>query len=98
VISPAAGALDLLRLVAGQAGVEEGRVHAGFEQRAHLVVHQRDQRRDHHGHAVAGALAHDGRHLVTQRLAAAGGHEHQGVAAGAQTWVTMPACGPRKAS
>jgi hypothetical protein len=30
---------------------------------------------------LPGALAHDGRHLVTQRLAAARGHEHQGVAA-----------------
>jgi len=48
---------------------------------ADLVVHQRDQGRDHHRHAVAGALARDRRDLVAQRLAAARGHQHQRVAA-----------------
>ncbi len=62
-------------------GIEEGRRHAGLVQRADLVVHQRDQRRDHHRHAVAGLLPHDGRDLVAQRLAAARGHQHQRVAA-----------------
>jgi hypothetical protein len=38
--------------------------------------------RDHHRHALPGALAGDGRHLVAQALAAAGGHQHQRVAAG----------------
>ena len=34
------------------------------------------------GHAVAGAMPRDRRHLVAQALAAAGGHQHQRVAAG----------------
>ena len=69
-------------LLARQRGVEEFRFDAGLVQRADLVVHQGDQRRHHDGDAVAGALARDGRDLVAQRLAAAGGHQHQGVAAG----------------
>ena len=52
-----------------------------FFERADLVVHQRDQRRHHDRHAVPGAVAGDRRHLVTQALAAAGGHQHQRVAA-----------------
>ena len=49
-------------------------------QRADLVVHQRNQRRDNNRHAVAGVLPCNRRDLVTQRLAAAGGHQHQSVA------------------
>ena len=52
-----------------------------FFERADLVVHQRDQRRHHHRHAAPGAVAGDRRHLVAQALAAAGGHQHQRVAA-----------------
>ena len=73
---------DFLRLVIGQRGVQVGRAHTGLVQRAHLVVHERDQRRHHHRHAVALLLAHDGRHLVAQAFAAARGHEHQRIAAG----------------
>ncbi len=47
-----------------------------------LVVHQRDQRRDHDGDAVACALACNGRDLVAQRFAPASGHEHQCIAPG----------------
>ncbi len=54
---------------------------ADFLQRAHLVVHQRDQRADDDCHAVAGALADDRGHLVAEALAAAGGHQHDGAAA-----------------
>ena len=67
---------------AAEAGVQKGGFHAGFVQGAHLVVHQGDQRRDHDGGAVAGLLACDGRDLVAQGLTAAGGHQHQRVAAG----------------
>ena len=74
--------LHRVGLLARQRGIEERGLHAGLVQRADLVVHQRDQRRDHDRHAVAGALARDGRDLVAQRLAAAGGHQHQRVAAG----------------
>ena len=76
-------ALDLARLVAVERGVEERRVHAGLLERADLVVHQRDQRADDQRHAAPGAVARDRRHLVAQALAAAGGHQHQGVAAAA---------------
>ena len=43
-----------------------------------LVAHQRDERRHHDGHAGAA----ERRHLVAERLAAAGRHQHQRVAAG----------------
>ncbi len=57
-------------------------MHAELLERADLVVHQRDQRAHHERHAAAGAVARDRRHLVAQALAAAGGHQHQRVAAG----------------
>ncbi len=59
-------------------GVEIGGAHAGLEQCVDLVLHQRDQRRDDD----AAALAQQRRNLVAERLAAAGRHQHQGVAAG----------------
>ncbi len=73
---------NLRGLFARQGGVQKSGAHARFMQRPHLVVHQRNQRRDHHRQSLACALAGNGRHLVTQRLAAAGGHQHQRVAAG----------------
>ena len=57
--------------------VEERRAHAELQQRRDLVLHQRDQRRDDD----PGAGAHQRRDLVAQRLAAAGRHQHQRVAA-----------------
>ena len=56
-------------------------MHAGFFERTDLVVHQRDQRADHQRDAALGAVPGDRRHLVTQALAAPGGHQHQCVAA-----------------
>ena len=53
------------------------RIGPGALQRRHLVVHQRDQRRDDDGQAIR----EDGRQLVAERLAAAGGHQHQRIAA-----------------
>ena len=73
-------AFNVAGFFARQGGVEEGCVHARLMQRAHLVVHQRDQRRDDDGDAVACALACNGRNLVTQRFAPARGHEHQRIA------------------
>ena len=58
--------------------VEVGGAHAVGDERVDLVVHQRDER----AHDEPGARAHQGRHLVADALAAAGGHEHDGVAAG----------------
>jgi len=69
-------ALDLHCRRTVEAGIEEGRGDAQFLQRRDLVLHQRDQRRHHH----RTALAQQGRNLETQRLAAAGGHQHQRVA------------------
>jgi hypothetical protein len=64
-------------------------------QRAHLVVHQRDQRRHHNGHALSGLLAHDGGHLVAQAFAAPVGISTS-ASPPATTWSTMAAWGPRK--
>ena len=58
-------------------GVEEAGPHTERPQRVHLVLHERDERRDHH--PDAGSVQR--RDLVAQRLAAAGGHEHERVAA-----------------
>ena len=70
--------LDLRGLAGIEAGVEEGRTHAELAQRIDLVLHQRDQRRDHD----AGAVAQQRRQLIAQRFAAAGRHQHQRIAAG----------------
>ncbi len=74
-------ALDVARLTAVQRAVEKRGVHADLFERTDLVLHQRDQRADDQRHTAAGAVARDRRHLVGQALAAAGGHQHQGVAA-----------------
>jgi hypothetical protein len=57
--------------------VEAGGCDAVGAQRVDLVFHQRDERRDHD----RGAGAVQRGHLVAQRLAAAGGHEHERAAA-----------------
>ncbi len=64
-------------LFRGQRGVQRGGRHPQFVERGDLVVHQRDQWRNHHRQA----RAQQPRHLETQRLAAAGGHQNQGIAA-----------------
>ena len=57
--------------------VEEAGPHPERGQRVDLVLHQRDQRRDDD----ADPRAHERRDLIAQRLAAAGRHQHQRVAA-----------------
>ncbi|MGX1223775.1 hypothetical protein RKD42_005034 [Streptomyces ambofaciens] len=59
-------------------GVHEPGPHAERPQGVDLVLHQRDQRRDHD----ARAGPDQGRDLVAQRLSAAGRHEDDGVATG----------------
>ncbi len=59
----------------GLGGVEIGRSHAELAQRRHLIGHERDQRRHHD----ADTVAQHRRNLVAQRLAAAGGHQHEAV-------------------
>ena len=63
-------------LLGRERGVQGGCGYAQLVKRGDLVVHQRDQRRDHHGQA----WAQQARHLETQRLAAASRHQHQGIA------------------
>ena len=50
-------------------------------QRTDLVMHQGYQRRDNDSDAVPRVLPGNGRDLITQRLSAARGHQHQRVAA-----------------
>ncbi len=68
--------LDRSPLVGVLGRVQERGAHADHTERIHLVLHQGDERRDDH----AGALADERGHLVAQRLAAAGRHEHDRVA------------------
>ncbi len=73
--------LHIAGLVVVEGGVEEGGLDTDLVHGADLVVHQRDEGRDDDGGAVALLLAHDGRDLVAQAFAAAGGHQHQRIAA-----------------
>ena len=61
-----------------QAGVQCSRRHAQLLERRHLVLHQGDQGRHHHRQPRPA----QGGHLIAQRFAAAGGHQHQARAAG----------------
>ena len=74
------GAQHAARLAGLERRVVGGGADAGRQQRVHLVLHQRDERRDDD----AGAGADHGGQLVAERLAAAGGHEHERVTAGDQ--------------
>ena len=46
---------------------------------AHLIVHERNERRHHNGDAQASLLPGNGGNLVTQTFAAASWHENQGI-------------------
>jgi len=76
------GLFDLLCLVCRQRGVEERRAYTQLAQRIHLILHQRDQRRDDD----AGALAQQRGHLVAEGLAGAGRHQHEGIVAGGEVF------------
>ena len=69
--------LDGVGFLIGQRRIQHRRLDAGLEQAGDLVAHQRDQRRDHD----AAALSQQRRQLIAQRLAAAGRHQHQAIAA-----------------
>ena len=58
-------------------GIDGGGADAELFQRLHLILHQRDERRDDDARALA---QHRG-YLVAKRLAAARGHENEAVAA-----------------
>ncbi|MCY1544706.1 hypothetical protein D9M68_806060 [compost metagenome] len=68
---------NLALLFGVQGGVQGHRRHTQLIEGSDLVVHQGDQRRHHHRQAVT----QQRRHLKAQGLAAAGRHQHQGVAA-----------------
>ncbi len=59
-------------------------------ERLDLVLHQRDQRRDHHREVVA----QQRRQLVAERLARAGGHHHEHVAARESRLARLALAGP----
>ena len=69
--------LDRPDFVESKRRVQVRSAHARLPQRLHLVLHQCDQRRDDDRDTVA----EKGRDLVAERLAAAGGHDHEAVAA-----------------
>ena len=71
-------ARDAARLGRIEIRMQRAGRHAELAQRRDLVVHQRDQRRDHH----RGAGPAQRRHLEADALAAAGRRQHQRVAAG----------------
>ena len=69
---------DRAGLARRQGGIERGGAHPGLAQRVDLVLHQRDQRRDDDPDPRPQQRGQ----LVAQRLAAAGRHQHERVAAG----------------
>ena len=73
--------LDLGGLGARQRGVEVCSAHAGLFQRGHLILHQRDQRRNHNACALPAPVPHERRDLIAERFAAAGRHQHEAIAA-----------------
>ena len=76
--SPATKACSTARRLVGiLRRVQERGAHADGLEGVDLVLHQGDERRDDD----AGAVADERGHLVAERLAAAGRHQHEGVAA-----------------
>ena len=71
------GLLDLGDFARGQARIERAGPHPSLAQRLHLILHQRDQRRN--DDAQTGAQ--QGGDLIAQRLAAARRHQHDGILA-----------------
>ncbi len=76
-LAPAEALLDIVRLARGLRRVQVRRGHAILLERRDLVAHQRDERRDHD--ARPGQV--ERRQLVADRLAGAGRHHDQGIAA-----------------
>ena len=67
---------DALLLFIGKAGVQKSCRNTMLAKRGDLVLHQRDQRRNHD----AGSGAQHRRYLVAERLAPAGWHQHERIA------------------
>ena len=77
-VAPERAAPHLAGLLRGHRAVQAAGGDAAGAERVHLVLHQRDQRRDDQRQPVAG----ERRKLVAERLPAAGGHEHHRVPSG----------------
>ena len=69
---------DRRLFVGGQRAVVQTGRHAVADQRVHLILHQRDQRRHDEGET----RPDERRRLEAERLPAAGGHHHHGIPAG----------------
>ena len=65
------------RIPRGERGVEKCRAHAELLERAHLIGHQSDERRDDNGNS----RPHQRRNLVAKALSTAGRHEHERITA-----------------
>jgi hypothetical protein len=63
-------ALDRPRAFEVERGIEEGRAHAGLQQRVDLVLHQRDQRRDDDADAFGAAAPESGSTATCRRRSA----------------------------
>ena len=74
----ARGAADAPVLARRVVRIDAARRYAHRRQLADLIAHERNQRRHDHGESAP----HDGRQLVAQRLAAAGGHDGEDILAG----------------
>ncbi|MNY04157.1 hypothetical protein D3C86_1368150 [compost metagenome] len=68
---------EVALLLGAEGGVQCRRRHAQLFEGGDLIIHQCDQRRDHHGQA----FAQQRRDLEAQGLAATGRHQDQGIAA-----------------
>ena len=69
--------LDRLRFPPVECRIQAGSTDAKLDQRIHLILHQRNQRRNDDG----AAWAEQGRNLVAEAFAATGRHQDEGVTA-----------------
>src|SRR5471030_45288 len=69
-------------LIGAEGGVQCGGGYTQFFQGRHLIVHQGDQRRDHHRQTFAQQAGH----LEAQRLATTGRHQHQRITTAGYTF------------
>jgi hypothetical protein len=78
-------------LLAGHGRIDRRRLRASLPESIDLVLHEREQGRDHHGEA---AFKEQGRHLVAEALAAAGGHDGERVPLGQHGGDDLGLAGP----
>ena len=76
VLALADGAQRLAQLAVGERGIDHRHFDAEGAQFLHLILHQRDQRRDHHRRAAE----RDRRQLVGEAFATAGGQDCEHIA------------------